>query len=122
MVIVAVEAVPAESKPSAAVRVRISTDERHGFGAAAPLSARASFLVQDRAGNPVELSPKLVRHIGLVSTCTKQLSPIYFARSAAAALSVRLRVFLSAVMSASMRDVAAEHPARGLLSADLLFS
>ena len=36
MVLATVEAVPAGSKPPAAVSVRISTSERHGFGAAAP--------------------------------------------------------------------------------------
>ena len=71
MVLITVEAVPAGSKLPAAVRVRISTGEKHGFGAAAPLSTRASSLVQGRAGGLVESSPKLVRHIGLVSTCAK---------------------------------------------------
>ena len=54
MFLIAVEAVPAESKPQAAVRVRISAGERRGFGAAAPLSVRASFLEQGRAGGLVE--------------------------------------------------------------------
>ena len=63
MILVAVEAVPAESKSLAAVGVRIFKGERHDFGAAAPLSARASSLEQGRAGGPVESSPKLVRHI-----------------------------------------------------------
>ena len=38
MTIFAVEAVAAGSKPPVVVRVRISTGERHGFGAAASLS------------------------------------------------------------------------------------
>ena len=44
MVTIAVEAVPAGSKPPGAVSVRISMGERHGFGSAAPLSTRASSL------------------------------------------------------------------------------
>ena len=44
MVLITVEAVPAGSKPPAAVGVRISTGERRGFGVAAPLSTRASSL------------------------------------------------------------------------------
>ena len=63
MVLVAVEAVSAGSRPPAAVSVRISTGERHGFGASAPLLTMASSL-QGRAGGSVESSPKLVRHIG----------------------------------------------------------
>ena len=54
MVIVVVEVVPAGSKPPVAVCVRISMGERHGFGAAASLSTRASSLEQGRAGGPVE--------------------------------------------------------------------
>ena len=61
MALIAVEAVPAESKPSAAVPVRISTGERHGFVGAAPLSTRASFLEQLRVGGLAESLPKLVR-------------------------------------------------------------
>ena len=52
--LIAVQAVLAGSKPTAAVDVRISTGERHDFGATAPLSTRASCLVQGRAGGPVE--------------------------------------------------------------------
>ena len=62
-VIVAVEAMPVESKRLATVSVRNSMGERHGSGAAAPLSTRASSLQQGRAGGPVESSPKLVRYI-----------------------------------------------------------
>ena len=36
MILVAVETVPAGSKPPAAVSMRIYTGERHGFGTAAP--------------------------------------------------------------------------------------
>ena len=46
MVLIAVEAVPAGSKPPAAVSVRIFTGERHSFDAAAPLSTRESSLQQ----------------------------------------------------------------------------
>ena len=44
MFLVALEAVLAGSKPPAAVSVLISTGERHGFGAAAPLSTMTSSL------------------------------------------------------------------------------
>ena len=54
MVSIAVETVPAGSKPPAAVSVRISTGERHGFGTTAPLSTRTSSLEQARAGGQVE--------------------------------------------------------------------
>ena len=60
MVVIAVKAVPAGNKPPAAVGVRVSTSERHGFGASAPLSTRASFLHIGRAGGLVEPSLKLV--------------------------------------------------------------
>ena len=42
MVFIAEEAMPAGSEPPAAVRVRITTGERHGFGVAAPLSTKTS--------------------------------------------------------------------------------
>ena len=58
MVLVAVEAVPAGSKPPVAVSVNISTGERHDFGAALPLSTRASSL-EGRAGGSAIMS-KLV--------------------------------------------------------------
>ena len=59
MDLVAVEAVTAGSKPPAAISACISTSERRGFSAAAPLSTMASSL-QGRAGGSVESSPKLV--------------------------------------------------------------
>ena len=68
IVLVAVEALPVGGKSLAAVGVRICTGERHGFGAAAPLSTRASSLEQGRVGGPVESAPKLVRHIWSGST------------------------------------------------------
>ena len=78
MVLVAVEAVPAGSKPPAAVSVHISPSESHDFGAAAPLSTRASFLEQGRARGPVEPSPKLGRHIGSGLTWfAEHLSPCF---------------------------------------------
>ena len=60
MVLVAVEAVPAESKLPAAVGVRASKGERHDFGTATSLPTRAFSLKQGRAGGPVKSSPKLV--------------------------------------------------------------
>ena len=59
MVLVAVEAMPAGSKPPAAVGERISNGERHDFGAAAPFSTKASSL-QGGAGGSA-FTPKLVR-------------------------------------------------------------
>ena len=100
MVLVAIEAVLAGSKPPAAVSVRISTGERHGFGAAAPLSARASFLQQEIARGSVGSSPKLVRHIGSGSTWAEELSPII--TQFAVASSVHLRILVSGFSSASM--------------------
>ena len=58
MVLVAVEVVPAESKPPAVVSVSICTGERHGFGTASPLPTRASSL-EGRAGGSA-ITPKLV--------------------------------------------------------------
>ena len=69
MILIAVEAVPAGSKPPAAVGVRISTGERHGFGTSAPLSIRVPSL-QGRAGGSVESSPKLVKFVGPSPTQT----------------------------------------------------
>ena len=101
MVLDAVKAMPAGSKPPAAVGVRISKGERHKFGAAAPLSTRALSLEQERVEGPVESSPMLVRHIRPGSTLfTEQLSP-RFAGTAAAALR-RLRVLVSDGTSASI--------------------
>ena len=60
MVLVAVEAVPAGSKPPTAVGVRISNGKRHDFRAAALLPTRASSLEQGRAGGLVKSSPELV--------------------------------------------------------------
>ena len=80
-------------KATAVVSVCVSTGERHGFGIVAPSSTSASSLEQGKAGGPMEPSPKLVRRIGLVSTCAERLYPLII-RSAAAAPSVRLRVLV----------------------------
>ena len=79
MVLVAVEAVPAGSKPPVTVSVLISTGERHGFSAAAVLSTMASFLQQGREGGSAESSPKLGRHIGGPASTlfAEQLSPCF---------------------------------------------
>ena len=76
MVLVVVEALPAGNKPPVAVGERISEGERHDLGAAAPLPTRASSLEQDRAEDPMESSPKLVKRFGSGSTrFTEKLSP-----------------------------------------------
>ena len=62
MVLVAVQAVPARSKPPAAVSVRISKGERHNFGAAAPFLTKMSSL-QGRAGG-LAFTPTLVKLFG----------------------------------------------------------
>ena len=59
-VFVAEVAMPAESKPPAAVGERIFKGERRDMGAAAPLPTKASPLEQGRAGDPVDSPPKLV--------------------------------------------------------------
>ena len=95
MVLVAVEAVPAGSKPPATISVCISKGERHGFGAAALLSAKASSL-QGRSA----VLPKLVKLVGPISTfLAEELSPTCVA-SYAATSSVRLRVLVSGSTSA----------------------
>ena len=78
MILVAAEAVPAGSKPPAAVAVRISKGERHGFGATAPLSTGTSSLEQGRAGGPVKSPPKLVELVRPAWTLVaEQLSPCF---------------------------------------------
>ena len=100
MILVAVQTLPARTKSRAAVSVRISTGERHDFGAAAPLSTTASSLEQGRAGDSVESPPKLVRHIGSGLTWAEELSPLV-TRSAATSF-IRLRVLVSVRTSVSM--------------------
>ena len=95
MILVAVDAVPAGSKPPAAVGVRISTVERQDFIASTPLSTRASPMNFSGAiKRSSAIMAKLIKLVGSSSTLSEELSPC-FALSAAAALSVRLRVFLS---------------------------
>ena len=62
MVLITVEAVPAGSKPPAAISVCIATDKRRGFGATAPLSTKTSSL-QERAGGSAFMT-KLVELVG----------------------------------------------------------
>ena len=77
MILVAVRALPAESKPPVAVRVRISTSERHGFGTAAPLSTRGLSFVQGRAGGYAFML-KLVELVGLAwNLFAEQLFPCF---------------------------------------------
>ena len=78
MVLIAVKAMPAGSNPPADVGVRISTGEKHDFGATAPFATMTSSL-QGRAGGSMESSPELVRHIGgSASTLfAEQLSPCF---------------------------------------------
>ena len=105
--------------PPAAVSVRISTGEIHGFGTSAPLSARASSL-QRRAGGSA-VTRKLIQLIGPASTLfAKELSPC-FAQSAVAS-SVRLRVLGLMTRLPPWRDVVAELHAQGPLNADLSIS
>ena len=54
--------VAVEAEPPAAVRVRISASERHGFGAAASLSTKTSSQ-HGRAGGSTFM-PKLVKLVG----------------------------------------------------------
>ena len=90
---------PAESKPPVAVSVRISTGERRSFGATAPLSTRASSLKRRAGGSAV--MPKQVELVEPLPTfLAEELSP--FITRPATASSVRLRVLVSGVTSASM--------------------
>ena len=76
VILVVVEALTAESKPSTAVGERIFQGERHDLGTAAPLPTTVSSLGQGRVGGPVESSPMLIEPIGLGSTrFAEQLSP-----------------------------------------------
>ena len=76
MVLIAVEAVPVGNRPPATVSLRISTGERHGFGASAPLSIRTSSL-QGRAGGSAVML-KLDELVGPASILfAEQLSPCF---------------------------------------------
>ena len=68
VIFVVVEVSPAGNKPSAAIGERISKGERHDFGAAVPLSTRASSHEQVSVEGPVQSLPKLVKHVGSGST------------------------------------------------------
>ena len=93
MVLIAVETMPAGSKPLVAISVRIYTDGRCGLGTSAPLLTKASSLqsLQGRTGGSVKSSLELVRHIGSGSAWEEELSPLII-RSAAAS-SVNLTVW-----------------------------
>ena len=81
IVLTAVEAGQVGSKPPAAVGVRISTGERHGFGASVLLLSRASSLSIGRAGG-LAIMPKLVKLVGpSLTLLAEELFP-FFARSA----------------------------------------
>ena len=99
VVLIAVKTIPAGSKPLAAVGVRISTGERQGFGASAPLSTRASPTDVSGAGG-LAIMPKLVKLVGPSLALSEELSP-FFLRSAAPS-AVRLRVSVSDSTSASV--------------------
>ena len=77
MVLVAIGTLPVGSKPPAAVGERISKDERHDLDATAPLSTRAFSPEQGSAGGSVQSSPKLVEHIGSVSTVDRTAIPMH---------------------------------------------
>ena len=62
MVLVAVEVLPAGSKPPVAVGERIFKGERHNLGVAAPFSTKMSSL-QGRAQGSA-FTPKLVKLVG----------------------------------------------------------
>ena len=110
-----------ESKPPAAVVVRISKGERHDLDAAAPFSTTTSSLQGGVGGSA--FTPKLIELVfGPGSTrLAEKLSPC-IACTALAAPSVRSRVFLSTFPLPPCQDVAAERPALGFLQADHSFS
>ena len=76
MVFIVEEAMPAGSKPPAAIGVRISTGERHDFGAAASMSTKRSSLREREGGSA--FIPKLVELVKPTWTLfAKQLSPFF---------------------------------------------
>ena len=116
-------------KPPVAVGERISKDGRHDLGDASPFSARTSSL-QGRLGGSA-IMPKLVE-LDFGSESTRQaekLSPC-IACMAAAAPSVRSRVFVFAGPSASLarRDCRASYSwlskccSKSLVNASILLS
>ena len=100
MILFAVEAVPAGSKPSEDVGLRLSTGERHCFGTSAPLPTKASPMDVSGAGGSAFM-PKLVKLDGPSLTLAGELSPS-FTRSAVEAPSVRLRVLVYGFTPASL--------------------
>ena len=109
MILVAVKAVPARSKPPVAVSVRVSMSEGHGFDAAAPLSTRVLSL-KERAGGSTFM-PKLVELVRPASTLfAEQLLQRHPCACESWCLVLRLPPW---------RDVAAEHHAHGQLNTDL---
>ena len=100
IVLIAVEAIPAGSKPSAADdSMRTSIVGRCGFDASATLLTRASPMHFLEARGSAFM-PKLVKLIGPSSTLAEKLSP-FFTQSAGAP-SVRLRVFIYISTAASV--------------------
>ena len=101
MVLIAVEAVSADSKPPATDdSMRTSIGGRCSFAASAPLLTRASPM--HFSGVRVSaIVPKLVKLVGPSSTLAEELSPC-FIRSAEAAPYVRLQVFVSGSTFASV--------------------
>ena len=77
MVLVAIDVVPARSKPLVAVGVGICKRERHELGGAAPFSTKTSFL-QERAGG-LAYTPKLVERFGPAWTLFAEQQSPYFA-------------------------------------------
>ena len=120
MIIVAEEVLPVGSKPPAAISVRISTGERHDFGAVVPMSTKTSSL-RGRAGDSAFI-PKLVELVGPAWTLFADNYPH-------ASLELQQRRPPCARESSCLllrlppwRDVVAERPAQGLLDAVLSLS
>ena len=119
MILVAVEGLPAGSKPPAAVSLRISSGKQHGFGAAVPYRPRRH---PCEGGREVQLScrswsnlsgrlePFLQNSYPYSTLDLLQLPPYAYESSC---LLLRLP---------SWQDVVTEHPAQGLLNAILSLS
>ena len=76
MVLVVVKVSPVGSKPPAAVGERISKDERHDLGAAAPFSTKTSSLQGKAEG--LAFTPKQVEVVGPPwALFAVQLSPCF---------------------------------------------
>ena len=99
MILIAVETVPAGSKPPAADdSMRVSMGGRCGFGASELLLTRASPMHVSEVRGPA-IMPKLAKLVRRSSTLAEKPSP-FFTRSAKAP-SVRLHVFVSCCTSTS---------------------